>query len=148
MMDETPTPRRPKSDWGTFIAGVAAGIDVIALLVISFAVGYNLGETRAREAATESGPAETSGTPGTTGGDEAAAVLFRDTCGSCHTLQAAGTQGTIGPDLDTLQPSREQVLAAIANGGTGTGTMPAGLLTGADAETTADYVATSAGSRR
>ena len=27
-------------------------------------------------------------------------TLFTSTCGGCHTLQAAGTQGTIGPDLD------------------------------------------------
>ena len=26
--------------------------------------------------------------------------LFTQSCGSCHTLQAAGTSGTIGPDLD------------------------------------------------
>jgi mono/diheme cytochrome c family protein len=148
MMDETPTPRRGKSDWGMLVAGIAAGVVVIALLVIAFAVGYNLGETRAKEAAAESGPEETSGATETAGGDQAAAVLFRDTCGSCHTLQAAGTEGAIGPDLDTLQPSREQVLAAIANGGTGTGTMPPGLLTGADADAVADYVAASAGSRR
>lgn len=27
-------------------------------------------------------------------------TLFSSTCGSCHTLQAAGTSGTIGPNLD------------------------------------------------
>jgi mono/diheme cytochrome c family protein len=27
-------------------------------------------------------------------------ALFSSTCGSCHTLQAAGTSGTVGPNLD------------------------------------------------
>ncbi|HET8555669.1 MAG TPA: cytochrome c, partial [Gaiellaceae bacterium] len=27
-------------------------------------------------------------------------TLFSQNCGSCHTLQAAGTAGTIGPNLD------------------------------------------------
>lgn len=26
--------------------------------------------------------------------------MFKNTCGGCHTMQAAGTQGTLGPNLD------------------------------------------------
>lgn len=62
-------------------------------------------------------------------------------CG--FSLQAAGTTGTIGPDLDELRPDEETVLRAIEIGGTGTGAMPAGLLSGTDAERVAEFVARS-----
>src|SRR5919106_78510 len=43
---------------------------------------------------------------GTEGNAEAGAQLFADNgCGNCHTLEAAGTTGTTGPNLDELQPS-------------------------------------------
>jgi len=43
-------------------------------------------------------------------------------CGACHTLADAGARGPVGPDLDTLRPSEERVIAAVTNG---LGTMPA-----------------------
>ena len=43
-------------------------------------------------------------------------------CGSCHTLQAAKSTGTIGPDLDALKPDYRSVTAQVTNGG---GQMPA-----------------------
>lgn len=72
---------------------------------------------------------------------EAGRQLFADNCGSCHVLSAAGTTGTIGPNLDALQPDKRRVLDAIEKGGTGTGAMPAGLLSDKDAETVAELVA-------
>lgn len=42
-------------------------------------------------------------------------------CGLCHTLKDAGTAGEIGPNLDELQPSRDQVRNAVKNG---VGNMP------------------------
>jgi cytochrome c551 len=137
-----------KHGWGPFVTGVGIGVVVIALLVIAFAVGYNFGESRAEERAAEAAPTEPAATDtGADDGSDAAAATFQQTCGSCHTLAAAGTDATIGPDLDALQPSSEQVLAAIENGGTGSGAMPAGLLSGDDATQVADYVASVAGSR-
>ncbi len=38
-------------------------------------------------------------------------------CGSCHTLQAAGATGTVGPNLDTLKPDYRAVTAQVTNGG-------------------------------
>lgn len=43
-------------------------------------------------------------------------------CGVCHTLADAGTAGAIGPNLDTLKPSSEQVMRAVRQG---VGAMPA-----------------------
>jgi cytochrome c6 len=43
-------------------------------------------------------------------------------CGGCHTLQAAHSSGTIGPDLDALKPDYRAVTSQVTNGG---GQMPA-----------------------
>jgi mono/diheme cytochrome c family protein len=60
---------------------------------------------------------------GTEGDAEAGAQLFADNgCGNCHTLAAAGSTGTTGPNLDELEPSFEAAVEQITNGG---GAMPA-----------------------
>ena len=69
--------------------------------------------------------------------------LFVENCGTCHTLDAAGTQGSIGPNLDEAQVDEAEALEVIANGGKGSGNMPANLVTGADAEAVAKFVADS-----
>jgi mono/diheme cytochrome c family protein len=72
--------------------------------------------------------------------------LFRQTCASCHNLDAVNARGVTGPDLDDIgEVSRQRVLNAIENGGTGQGRMPAGLLSDADAEAVALYVSRVAG---
>jgi mono/diheme cytochrome c family protein len=40
-------------------------------------------------------------------------------CGNCHTLQAAKSKGTIGPDLDQLRPDQQTVARQVKNGGVG-----------------------------
>jgi len=42
-------------------------------------------------------------------------------CGGCHTLAAAKSTGSVGPNLDTLRPGFEQVRAQVEHGG---GAMP------------------------
>jgi cytochrome c553 len=72
--------------------------------------------------------------------------IFRQTCASCHTLDAVNARGITGPDLDGLgQVDKRRVLNAIRRGGTGQGRMPAGLLQGSDANAVATYVAKVAG---
>ena len=60
-------------------------------------------------------------------------------CGVCHTLQAAGSDGEIGPNLDQLKPVIEQVISAVANG---IGMMPPfeGMLTIDEIDAVAYYV--------
>jgi outer membrane protein assembly factor BamB len=48
--------------------------------------------------------------------------VFSTTCASCHTLAAAGSTGTVGPNLDQLKPSDALVVKQVTNGGGG---MPA-----------------------
>ena len=40
-------------------------------------------------------------------------------CGGCHTLQAAKSKGTVGPDLDQLRPDAQRVERQVKNGGVG-----------------------------
>ena len=71
-------------------------------------------------------------------------TIFKGRCGSCHTLAAAGTTGTQGPNLDLLKPTFERAKAQVIKGG---GIMPAfkGVLTDAQIEAVAKYVAEHAG---
>jgi cytochrome c6 len=71
--------------------------------------------------------------------------LFQQNCGTCHTLANAGTNGKVGPVLDQVKPVKQRVLNAIKNGGLGSGTMPANIVTGKDADAVATYVSTVAG---
>ena len=60
-------------------------------------------------------------------------------CGACHALQAAGTKGDIGPNLDQLKPQKEILITTVANG---IGVMPAfeDILTKKEIEAVAYYV--------
>jgi cbb3-type cytochrome c oxidase subunit III len=71
-------------------------------------------------------------------------TIFKSKCGSCHTLKAAGTTGTQGPNLDLLKPTFARAKAQVISGG---GIMPAfkGILTDAQIEAVAKYVAEHAG---
>ena len=60
-------------------------------------------------------------------------------CGVCHSLQAAGSDGQIGPNLDMLKPQVEQIISAVTNG---IGVMPPweGILTEEEIEAVAYYI--------
>jgi mono/diheme cytochrome c family protein len=81
-----------------------------------------------------------SGTPG--------AKVFADAgCGDCHTMEAAGATGKVGPSLDELRPNQERVQKQVTNGGNG---MPAfkSKLTPSEIEQVAAFVSTAAGTGR
>ena len=63
-------------------------------------------------------------------------------CGMCHTLQAAGSEGQIGINLDQLKPLMAQVIAAVTNG---IGVMPSfeGMLSSEEIEAVSYFVSTS-----
>ena len=71
--------------------------------------------------------------------------IFQQNCGTCHTLADAGTNGQVGPVLDQIKPDMQRVLNALKKGGLGSGTMPANLVTGKQAQQVAKYVSTVAG---
>lgn len=83
------------------------------------------------------------------------AVLFATHCGSCHTMSAAGTQGTgnrsartQGPNLDQRTETYEDALYAIQNGGFSGAIMPQNIVVGEEAEALARFVAEYAGEER
>ena len=61
---------------------------------------------------------ETTETAPEGGGDAAAgATVFASAgCGGCHTLAAANTSGTVGPNLDEASPSADHVVERVTNG--------------------------------
>lgn len=128
-----------------WLLGFMGGVLILGLLGIAYLIGFNRGKheaTTARPGAARPAAQETTTQAAPSGpGRE----LFANTCGGCHTLADAGTTATTGPSLDQLKPDQAQVLAAIANGGTGSGAMPKGLYTGTQAQEVAQYVASVAG---
>jgi mono/diheme cytochrome c family protein len=79
-----------------------------------------------------------------------AAALFNERCAGCHTLSAAGTQGSTtnvrtreykdGPNFDQRHETVNCVLYAIRNGGFSSGPMPQNIVTGEQAEMLAKFV--------
>lgn len=79
------------------------------------------------------------------GSAAAGEAVFADAgCGGCHVLEAAGSSGSVGPNLDESQPSRDQVEQMVRSGG---GAMPAfeGQLTDEEIAAVAEYVSSNAG---
>ncbi len=83
----------------------------------------------------------------------AGAVLFSERCSGCHTLAAAGAEGSAnrslrnqGPNLDERTESVDDVLYAIRNGGFSGAIMPQNIVVGDEADAIAGFVAEYAGS--
>jgi mono/diheme cytochrome c family protein len=68
------------------------------------------GETTTGETTT-TGPAEPSGDAAA--GEE---VFASAGCGGCHTLEAAGSSGNVGPNLDEAKPELSLVIDRVTNG--------------------------------
>lgn len=80
------------------------------------------------------------------------AELFATHCSGCHTLSAAGTQGsgnrgerTQGPSLNQRTETYDDVLFAIQNGGFSGAIMPQNIVVGEEAKAVAKFVAKYAG---
>jgi hypothetical protein len=84
--------------------------------------------------------------------------LFAEHCGVCHTLAATNSVGKVGPNLDSLKPTKSLTLHTIAHGCLqaqvggdystvclGYGTMPANIVEGQQAQDVADFVSKVAG---
>jgi mono/diheme cytochrome c family protein len=85
-------------------------------------------------------------------GVQEGAEIFAERCSGCHTLSAAGTQGSAnrservqGPDFDQRNETVDDVLFAIRNGGFSGAIMPQNIVVGEDAQKVAEFVAKYAG---
>ena len=90
-----------------------------------------MSEQRTAISKTDAGTAAATGVSGTKIGwtrneDSLGKRLFVETasppCGVCHSLEAAGAKGIVGPDLDALRPDARRIRTAVARG---VGAMPA-----------------------
>ena len=81
------------------VAAGIAGLGLVAAIFVPAALGH------------------TSATPPLVGNSKAGKVVFLSTCGACHTLKAAKTQGQIGPNLDRVPLTQALLIKAITNGG-------------------------------
>ena len=87
--------------------------------------------------------APTTAPPASQGDPTAGKAVFASAgCGGCHTLKAAGSTGTVGPNLDQLKPPLDRIVVQVENGG---GPMPAfkGQLTDKQIQDVAAFVYTS-----
>ena len=84
------------------------------------------------------------------------AAIFAARCGGCHTLSAAGTQGSTfdvgdrenvdGPNFDTRIEKVPDIVYAIENGGFSGAIMPENIATGEEKRQIAEFLAKYAGS--
>jgi mono/diheme cytochrome c family protein len=78
------------------------------------------------------------------------AKLFQQNCSGCHTIEAAGTQGSAfdangreyvdGPNFEARKEDVEEILYAIRNGGFSSGPMPQDIVVGEEAQQVAEFV--------
>jgi mono/diheme cytochrome c family protein len=101
------------------------------------------GETTEQPTATSGAPLEPSVEQPLSPAEHHGRWLFVENCGSCHTLDAAGTTGQIGPNLGDIPLTEADVRRAIRIGGRGSGNMPRNLVSGQDAADVAAFVAAS-----
>ena len=98
-----------------FFLGLMAGVVFLAKEEEE-AHGAEAAETHGTETGEE--PTTTEAAPSTPAGDAAAgeAVFASAGCGGCHTLEAAGTSGKVGPNLDDAKPDEALVVERVTNG--------------------------------
>jgi mono/diheme cytochrome c family protein len=149
-------PRR--RGWAGPTADAALVLVVIGLLFVAALAGFLVGrgsaednespaaaQTETQGGMTESEPATTAAAATTeatqTEGKsvEGAAVFAKAGCGGCHTFSPANSKGTVGPRLDGIDLSKDEIEQQVRNGGGG---MPAfgDRLSDAEIEAVADYV--------
>jgi mono/diheme cytochrome c family protein len=128
------------------VRGVAVLVSALALVV----AGCGGGEESSPAPETQEGTVatETTGGGGGGGGKGDAAkgkeIFTSQGCTSCHTLKAAGSTGTVGPNLDEAKPSFDKVVERVTNG---KGVMPSfkDKLSTADINNVAAFVSQNAG---
>ena len=86
--------------------------------------------------------------------DYRGAELFAERCAGCHTLEAAGAQGSAerelriqGPNLDERIETVDDVIFAIRNGGFSGAIMPQNIVVGEEADAVAAFVAKYSGTQ-
>jgi mono/diheme cytochrome c family protein len=97
---------------------------LLALVLVVTVPACGGGEDESAEPETVEGtPTTATGGGGGEGNAENGKAVFASAgCGGCHTFEAAGSTGTVGPNLDDANVSVDAAVAQVTNGGGG---MPA-----------------------
>jgi mono/diheme cytochrome c family protein len=127
----------------TMPRGGAAAAVLAAAALLTAGCGGGGSDTVEQETATAGAPEAPEVEQPLSAAEQHGRDLFIQTCGACHTLDAAGTFGQIGPNLGDIPLTESDVRTAIRIGGRGSGNMPANLLQGKDARDVAAFVAAS-----
>jgi mono/diheme cytochrome c family protein len=90
-----------------------------SLALVGAGCGGDDDSDSAEPPATSTTPEDGAGTGDAANGEQ---VFASAGCGGCHTFAAAGSTGSVGPDLDEASPSFDAVGEQVRNGG---GAMPA-----------------------
>jgi mono/diheme cytochrome c family protein len=148
MKDQTPAnPPAPSGDgllaW--LLGGLLVGLVVLGGVLIGYKIGYDNGRDNAGSAPAATQPAATQPTETQPAAPDGASVFADAGCSSCHTLAAAGASGTVGPNLDELRPTHDQVVTIVTSG---RGVMPsfADQLSPEEIDAVGTYVSGAAGS--
>jgi mono/diheme cytochrome c family protein len=143
--------------WAGPGAEAALVLVVIGLLFVSALAGFLVGRESAEDddspvaAQTETQAETTESEPATTEAAtteateteseqaDGAAVFAEAGCGGCHTFGPANSNGTVGPPLDGIDLSKDEIAQQVRNGGGG---MPpfGDRLSDAEIGAVADYV--------
>ena len=147
----TPPPKPPREGPGVLgrIFATVRRFGFLIVLVLAVGGGIALGVSNGQDEGGEDfGDATTTTTtteaPFQSNQDDVrgqpAKEVFAHTCGTCHTLRAAGVTGIAGPNLDRVVLTSHRVRDMIRTG-TLDSAMPKNLLEGDDADRVARYVA-------
>lgn len=146
-----------RKSWAGPAAEGALVLAVVGMLFVAALAGFLVGRGSADDddspAATETQATEQTATEGATteaatteateteGGENAdgAAVFASAGCGGCHTFGPANSNGTVGPKLDGIDLSKDEIAQQVRNGGGG---MPpfGDSLSDDEIDAVADYV--------
>lgn len=132
-----------------FVVAVALVVAVLASVEIFGEAHESEGEEAAQGETSGTDTGETDGGGGGGGGGEGDAAAGEQIyasagCGDCHTLEEAGSSGTVGPSLDESSVDLQAAVTQITNGGGG---MPpfSGTLSEQEIQDVAAFVVASQG---
>jgi len=98
--------------------GVYVTVCVLFFIAMVSAVIVFGKEKKEAEAAPPAATTTTAAAPAVQGDPVAGKAVFDSAgCKGCHTLQAAGATGTVGPNLDQLKPPYARIVLQVTDGG-------------------------------
>src|SRR5436309_100374 len=107
-------PNFPGKSMGLYVTiCVAFFLAMVAAVIVFGREGKEAKAEQPAPATTASAP-----TPAVKGDPAAGKGIFTSAgCVNCHTLKAAGSTGTVGPNLDQLKPAFARIVLQVTNGG-------------------------------